>query len=50
MYVYVIWVWKVSIGKSHGLFEGTVPSFATEQVILGSVGVVFLRNRFSVET
>jgi hypothetical protein len=50
MNVYVIWVRKVSIGKGHGLFEGTVQSFATEQVIVGNVGVVFLRNRFAVET
>jgi len=50
MNAYVILVWKVSIGKSHGLFEGTVPPFATEHVIVGKARVVLLRNRFAVET
>ena len=50
MDTYVTWVWKVSIGKSHVLFEGTVPPFATEKVIVGNARVVRLRNRFAAET
>jgi hypothetical protein len=50
MNAYVIWVWEVSIGKSHGLLEGTVPPFATEQFIAGNVRVFRLRNRFTTET
>jgi hypothetical protein len=32
------------------VFEGTVPPFATEQVIVSNARVVRLRNRFDVET